>query len=96
MAPMTDLRTPRPAPQMATRLRDALRVGDAATTTTGPEAAANVEEEKALRDGYNLFGKKDGSGKKDEWIKKTMEKFAFHPSHRTVKSLKQKWQKLNK
>ena len=53
-------------------------------------------EEKALRDGYNLFGKKDGSGKKDEWIKKTMEKFAFHPSHRTVKSLKQKWQKLNK
>ena len=35
------------SPQMATRLRDALRVGDAAATTRGPEAAANVEEEEA-------------------------------------------------
>ena len=39
-------------------------------------APASRRRRRRLRDGYTSLGKKDGSGKKDEWIKKTMEKLS--------------------
>ena len=47
-------------------------------------------EIRYLREGHRLFGRK-GS----DWIKQTLEQFAFHSS-RNEKTLKQKWHQMGK